>query len=114
MDWDALRRIVTEKGADGRSSVAIDGGPAKLLAVEEGGLAEIWAAALTASALHAGEDRLANEDVRLEPAKGAVKVRWFTVPAEVEFVDVFPIQVTFKTTTPDGKPVTFEFDGLTP
>ena len=84
MDWNALRRIVTEKGADGRSSVAIDGGPAKLLAVEEGGLAEIWTAALTASALHAGEDRLANEDVRLEPAKGAVKVRWFTVPAEDE------------------------------
>lgn len=82
MDWAALRRIVTGDGTDGRSAIVIDGGAAKLLAVEEAGLAEIWTAALSSEALLDGTDRLAAEDVRLEPAKGAVKVRWFTVPAE--------------------------------
>lgn len=81
MIWDSLRRIVTANDADGRSSVLIDGREARLLAIGEGGLAEIWSAALDASLL-AGEDRLASEDVALEPASGAVKVRWFTVPPE--------------------------------
>ncbi|MGE0181713.1 MAG: cupin domain-containing protein [Parvularculaceae bacterium] len=81
MIWDALRRIVTEDDPQGRSSVLIDGKAAKVLAVEEGGLAEIWTAALGAGIL-AGEDALAEQDVRLEPQPGAVKVRWFTVPAE--------------------------------
>lgn len=84
MDWNALRRIVTGDNAEGRSAVVIDGGAAKLLAVEEAGLAEIWTAALTTDGLLAGEDQLAAEDVRLEPATGAVKVRWFTVPPEDE------------------------------
>lgn len=83
MIWDRLRRIITEDSAGGRSSVMIDGPPAKILAVEEGGLAEIWTAALDARLLN-GRDRLAAEDVRLEPDKGAVKIRWFTVPAESE------------------------------
>jgi quercetin dioxygenase-like cupin family protein len=81
--WDQLRRIVTANDANGRSSVLIDGKAAKLLAVEEGGLAEIWSAAL-GPALFDRADRLANEEVRLEPARGAAKVRWFTVPAEDE------------------------------
>lgn len=83
MIWNSLRRIVTGLDRDGRSSVAIDAGAAKVLAVDEAGLAEIWAAAL-GPALLAGEDRLANDDVRLEPGKGALKVRWFTVPRENE------------------------------
>ncbi|MDZ7628150.1 MAG: cupin domain-containing protein [Parvularculaceae bacterium] len=83
MIWDRLRRIVTEDSADGRSSVRIDGSPAKVLAVEEGGLAEIWTAMLDARLLD-GRDQLADEDVRLEPGIGAVKIRWFTVPAEDE------------------------------
>jgi hypothetical protein len=81
MIWDDLRRIVTEDSAGGRSSVKIDGPAAKVLAVEEAGLAEIWTAALGRGLLD-GRDRLATEDVRLEPAAGAVKVRWFTVPPE--------------------------------
>lgn len=81
MIWDELRRIVTQNDTKGHSSVLIDGASAKLLAVEEGGLAEIWSAAL-GPALLDGADRLAHEDVRLEPARGAVKVRWFTVPIE--------------------------------
>lgn len=84
MDWAALRRIVTGNDRMGRSHVAIDGGPAKLLAVEEAGLAEIWTAALSSAGLLAGEDRLAREEARLEPDKGAVKIRWFTVPPEDE------------------------------
>jgi len=82
MDWSALRRIVTGDDKTGKSVVFIDGGAAKTLAVEEAGLAEIWTAALSPGGLLDGRDRLADEDVRLEPANGAVKVRWFTVPAE--------------------------------
>ena len=82
MDWSALRRVVTGDGTDGRSAVVIDGAAAKLLAVEEAGLAEIWTAALSRGGLLDGRDRLVGQDVRLEPASGAVKVRWFTVPPE--------------------------------
>lgn len=82
MDWSSLRRIVTEEGGDGRSRVLIDGGPARLLAVEEAGLAEIWTAALTSGGLLAGDDRLSEENVRLEPQPNAVKARWFTVAPE--------------------------------
>jgi len=83
VNWSALRRIVTGNDASGRSSILIDGEAAKLLAAEEGGLAEIWTAALGGTLLD-GDDRLSREDVRLEPAPGAVKVRWFTVPVEPE------------------------------
>ena len=83
MIWDTLRRIVTQDDAKGRSSVKLDGPAAKVLAVEEAGLAEIWTAAL-GQGLFDGRDRLAAEAVRLEPDKGAVKVRWFTVPPENE------------------------------
>ena len=82
MDWPSLRRIVTENGADGRSAIRFDGGPAKVLAVDEAGLAEIWTTALASDGLQGGEDRLAAEDVRLEPGKNAVKARWFTVAPE--------------------------------
>lgn len=85
MIWERLRRIVTDDDAKGRSSVMIDGGPAKVLAVEEAGLAEIWTAALGRGLLD-GDDRLVGSDVRLEPDAGAVKVRWFTVPPEDESV----------------------------
>ena len=81
MNWERLRRIVTQDSAAGRSLVKIDGPPAKVLAVEEAGLAEIWTAALGRGLLDGG-DRLSTEDVRLEPDRGAVKVRWFTAPPE--------------------------------
>lgn len=82
MDWSSLRRIVTANDAKGRSEIALDAKPAKVLAVDEAGLAEIWTAALTADALLSGDDRLAAEDVRLEPDRNAVKVRWFSVAPE--------------------------------
>ncbi|MFN0023188.1 MAG: cupin domain-containing protein [Parvularculaceae bacterium] len=81
MIWDELRRIVTQDDANGRSSVMLDSNAAKVLAVEEAGLAEIWTAALGQGLLE-GRDLLASEDVRLEPDHTSVKVRWFTVPAE--------------------------------
>jgi quercetin dioxygenase-like cupin family protein len=81
MIWDRLRRIVTDDCAGGQSSVMIDGPAAKVLAAGEAGLAEIWTAALGRDLLD-GRDRLSAEDVRLEPGRGAVKVRWFTVPPE--------------------------------
>ena len=46
MDWQSLRRIVTENSLQGRSRVLIDGAAAKLIALEEAGLAEIWSAEL--------------------------------------------------------------------
>ena len=82
MDWGALRRIITENNEAGRSGVCIDGEAAKVLAVEDGGLAEIWTAALTGKSLMGAHDLLADEDVRLEPKPNHVKVRWFTVPGE--------------------------------
>ncbi len=82
MDWQALRRIVTDNDETGRSRILIDGEAAKLFAVDEAGLAEIWAAPLKPGALLDATDRLSVEDVRLEPGAGAVKVRWFTVAPE--------------------------------
>lgn len=75
MDWRSLRRIVTDNAGNGRSRVLIDGEAARLLAIEETGLAEIWTAPLEAGRLLGAIDRLADEDVRLEPDRGAVKVR---------------------------------------
>ncbi len=78
MDWSALRRIVTDN-KDGRSRILIDGEAAKLIAVEEAGLAEIWTVDVDPGRLYDATDKLKDQDLRLEPAKGAVKVRWFTV-----------------------------------
>ena len=79
MEWSALRRIITENGADGRSRILIDGEAAKLIAVEEAGLAEIWTAPLAPGRLYDAADALKDQDLRLGPAPDAVKVRWFTV-----------------------------------
>ena len=82
MDWASLRRIVTDNAESGRSRVLIDAEAAKLTAVEETGLAEMWTADLAPGRLMDAADRLAAEEIRLEPAAGAVKVRWFTVAPE--------------------------------
>ncbi len=84
MEWNSLRRIITDNGAGERSRILIDGEAAKLIAVEEAGLAEIWTADLSPGSLLDATDKLKDEDLRLEPAKGAVKVRWFTTPPEDE------------------------------
>lgn len=79
--WAGLRRVVTTEDARGRSRVLIDGGPAALLAADEAGLAEIWAARF-GSDLLAPADSLSGAPVQLEPGPGATKIRWFTVPPE--------------------------------
>lgn len=84
MDWESLRRIVTDNDADGRSRVLIDGSAAKLIALEEAGLAEIWSAKLSEDKLLDATDRLADLDLILEPEAGSVKVRWFSVAPEEE------------------------------
>jgi uncharacterized cupin superfamily protein len=82
MDWGSLRRIITDNNAAGRSRILIDGAAAKLIAVEEAGLAEIWTAPLAANGLLDATDTLKDQDLKLEPDAGAVKVRWFTVEPE--------------------------------
>lgn len=82
MDWQSLRRVVTDNNEDNRSRVLIDGEAAKLLAIEETGLAEIWSAPLAGARLLDATDALADQDLKLEPDAGAVKVRWFTVAPE--------------------------------
>ncbi len=82
MDWQSLRRVVTDESSDGRSRILIDGAAAKLIAVEEAGLAEIWTASLTANGLLDVTDTLKDQDLKLEPDADAVKVRWFTVEPE--------------------------------
>ena len=82
MDWQSLRRVVTDNDADGRSRILIDGEAAKLLAIDETGLSEIWQADLTEDKLLDATDQLAEKDLKLEPDAGAVKVRWFTVAPE--------------------------------
>ncbi len=84
MDWTKLRRIVTDN-RNGRSRVMIEGAPARLLAIDETGLAEIWQAPL--KSLLSGEDLLSGRDLRLEPPAGALKVRWFTVAPEAPGAD---------------------------
>lgn len=84
MDWTNLRRIVTDNAENGRSRILIDAEAAKVVAVEEAGLAEIWTADVESGKLLDATDRLSTEDLRLEPAAGAVKVRWFTVSPEDE------------------------------
>ncbi|MEM9619571.1 MAG: cupin domain-containing protein [Pseudomonadota bacterium] len=82
MEWQSLRRVVTGSNEDNRSRVLIDGEAAKLLAIEETGLAEIWSAPLEGARLLEATDALADQDLKLEPDAGAVKVRWFTVAPE--------------------------------
>ena len=84
MDWESLRRVITDNDSAGRSRVLIDGAAAKLIAVEEAGLAEIWAADIAPGKLFDATDKLAAEDLKLEPDAGGVKVRWFTTPPNDE------------------------------
>lgn len=84
MDWQSLRRIVTDNNKDGRSRILIDGEAAQLIALEEAGLAEIWSAGLDEGKFLDATDKLAETDLRLEPDPGSVKVRWFTIAPEDE------------------------------
>jgi quercetin dioxygenase-like cupin family protein len=82
MEWNALRRIITGENENGRSRILIDSDAAKLTAVEEAGLAEIWEAELSPGKLLDATDKLSSLDLKLEPAAGNVKIRWLTVAPE--------------------------------
>ncbi|WP_411817739.1 cupin domain-containing protein [Hyphococcus sp. DH-69] len=84
MEWQSLRRVVTSNDENGRSRVLIDGSAAKLIALEEAGLAEIWSAELSEKRLFDASDRLSDIDLALEPEAGTVKVRWFSVAPDDE------------------------------
>jgi hypothetical protein len=77
---EAMRRVATGEGADGRSLVIVDGPPSGAIGAPGlGGLYEIWHEALDAP-LNAkiGVDR--GETIPLlSPAPGKVKVRWFVI-----------------------------------
>lgn len=83
LDWQSLRRVITDHDSAGRSRILIDGGAAKMIAAGEAGLAEIWSADLDEKRLFDATDKLSKADLRLEPDEGSVKVRWFaTAPEE--------------------------------
>jgi len=77
---DAMRRIITGDGADGRSLIVLDGPPSgELGAPGLGGLYEIWHESV-ADALDTRDARDRGEkEAILSPNKGHVKVRWFVI-----------------------------------
>lgn len=77
---EAMRRVITGDGDDGRSLVVIDAPPAgEIGAPGLGGLYEIWHEALgDALSARDGRDRGETTPI-LSPAKAHVKVRWFVI-----------------------------------
>lgn len=76
----AMRRVITGEGANGRSLVIIDGPPSgEIGAPGMGGLYEIWHEAL-GETLNA-KDHAERGDAKsiLSPDSGKVKVRWFVI-----------------------------------
>lgn len=84
---EAMRRVVTGEGADGRSLVIIDGPPAGEIGNPDlGGLFEIWHEAL-GEPLDPKDARERGEtEPILSPAQGSVKVRWFVLAPTPEGV----------------------------
>ena len=84
---EALRRVITGDGDNGRSLVIVDGPPSGGIGAPElGGLFEIWHEALNEK-LDARDRRDRGETASvLAPAKGAVKVRWFVIQPPPEGV----------------------------
>lgn len=77
---EAMRRVVSGEGGDGRSLIVVDGPPSgELGAPGLGGLYEIWHEGLT-QALDAKDTRDRGERTPvLSPGEGKVKVRWFVI-----------------------------------
>jgi hypothetical protein len=77
---EAMRRIVIGDGADGRSTIIIDGPPSGGIGDPNlGGLSEIWHEAL-AGAIDPKDHTDRGEAASiLSPAAGKVKVRWFMI-----------------------------------
>jgi quercetin dioxygenase-like cupin family protein len=80
-----LRRVVTGHNNHGKSIIELDEGPAKELEANGSGLFEIWMTrGLPATDNQMFRDYIAEEELVLCPPDGAVKVRWFMVPPEME------------------------------
>ena len=77
---DAMRRVITGDGANGRSLVIVDGPPSSEIGAPGlGGLYEIWHEAL-GEKLNAKDTHDRGETTPiLSPANGKVKVRWFVI-----------------------------------
>lgn len=84
---DAMRRVITGDGADGRSLVIVDGPPSSEIGGPGlGGLYEIWHEAV-GEALDPTDARERGEAKPiLSPADGRVKVRWFVIEPPPEGV----------------------------
>jgi len=75
-----LRRIVTGHNDAGQSIIEIDGGPAAEISAAGSGLHEIWLTDSIPADNSTLVDAMNGASPTLCPPKGAVKVRWFTVP----------------------------------
>jgi hypothetical protein len=82
---EAMRRVITDEDAEGKSIVIIDGPPANGATESElGGLFEIWHEAVGgAFDKRDASDRAETRPI-LSPAHGKVKVRWFVIPPTPE------------------------------
>ena len=77
---EAMRRVVTGEGADGRSLVIVDGPPAGEIGDPNlGGLFEIWHEALGGPLDPKDARERGEQQAILSPADGGVKVRWFVI-----------------------------------
>lgn len=77
---DAMRRVITGDGADGKSVVILDGGPSSSSGQPDlGGLFEIWEDAATGPLDPRDHRDLGTTRPVLGPRPGNVQVRWFVV-----------------------------------
>lgn len=77
---EAMRRVITGEGADGRSLVIVDGPPSSEIGAPGlGGLYEIWHEALGEKLNTKDKTDRGETTPILSPAKGKVKVRWFVI-----------------------------------
>jgi len=77
---EAMRRVITGDGADGRSLVIIDGPPSSQIGDPNlGGLFEIWHEAIAAPLDPKDSTDRGEAKPVLSPGPGQVKVRWFAI-----------------------------------
>ncbi len=77
---EILRRVVTGHNDAGRSVIIKNGAPENIIEIGGNGLGELWEEAFPPN-LDGNEDRAPNT-LTLEPAKGAIKFRYFMVPPQ--------------------------------
>lgn len=77
---ETLRRVVTGHNDAGRSVIIRDGAPENVVEIGGSGLGELWEEAFPPD-LEGNADRVP-DTLTLEPAKGAVKFRYFMVPPQ--------------------------------